>query len=271
MTPVHVTMLLAIGAGAGFASGLLGVGGGFIMVPLSYWIILGMGFADELAYMTAIGTSLLVILPTAVSGTWRHDRRKAVHWRTALILGPCAMVGALAGSALAARLPVEVLRTGFGVLMLAVALWMGLGLVSRMRPEEADIRTNPWLVAALGLPIGVLTGLTGLGGGVVIVPVLVLAFGFPMHVAIGTSIASIIFAGLGGMIGYMVNGWGLTGLLPYSIGYVNILPVGLCLIAASIPMAQLGVRAAHALSARRLRYIFVAFMVYTGLRMIGLF
>lgn len=271
MTPAHIFMLLAMGAGAGFASGLLGVGGGFIMVPLSYWIILDMGFADELAYMTAIGTSLLVILPTAVSGTWRHDRRKAVHWKTALVLGPCAMVGALAGSVLAARLPVEALQTGFGALMLAVALWMGLGLVSGLRPEQADIRTNPWLVAALGLPIGVVTGLTGLGGGVVIVPVLVLAFRFPMHVAIGTSIASIMFAGLGGMIGYIRSGLGVPDLLPYSIGYVNLLPVGLCLIAASIPMAQLGVRAAHALPARRLRYIFVAFMVYTGLRMIGVF
>jgi uncharacterized protein len=50
-----------------------------------------------------------------------------------------------------------------------------------------------------------------------------------------------------------------------------LLPVGLCLVMASVPMAQLGVRAAHALPARPLRYIFIGFMVYTGLRMIGLF
>jgi uncharacterized protein len=271
LTPVHVTMLLAIGAGAGFASGLLGVGGGFIMVPLSYWIMLDMGVADELAYMTAIGTSLLVILPTAISGTWRHDRRKAVEWRTALVLGPCALVGALAGAALAVRLSGEVLRTGFGGLMLAVALWMSLGLMPRLAREDTRTRPGPWLVAACGLPIGVVTGMTGLGGGVLIVPILVLAFGFPMHVAIGTSVASIMFAGAGGIVGYVVNGWGLPELLPYSIGYVNLLPVGLCLVMTSVPMAQLGVRAAHALPARPLRYIFIGFMVYTGLRMIGLF
>jgi uncharacterized membrane protein YfcA len=115
----------------------------------------------------------------------------------------------------------------------------------------------------------VVTGLTGLGGGVLKVPLLVLILRLPMHIAVGTSVASIILAGLGGTIGYVVNGLGVPGLLPYSLGYVNLLPLGLCLVATSIPTAQLGVRAAHALPARRLRYIFVAFMVYAGLRMIG--
>lgn len=267
----HISILLAVGAGAGFASGLLGVGGGFIMVPVIYWVILAMGISPDIAIRIAFGTSLLVILPTAISGTWRHNKKQAVHWRTALVLGPCALVGALVGATLAARLPGEVLKTGFGGLILAVALWMSLGLVPRLAKEGREQRENRGLVAACGFPIGVVTGLSGLGGGVLIVPMLVLAFGFSMHVAIGTSAASIIFAGLGGIVGYIVNGLGVPGLLPYSIGYVNLLPIGLCLVATSIPMAQLGARAAHALPAKRLRYILIAFMVYTGLRMVGLF
>jgi uncharacterized membrane protein YfcA len=59
-------------------------------------------------------------------------------------------------------------------------------------------------------------------------------------------------------------------LLPYSIGYVN-LPIWLCLAATSIPMAQLGARTAHFFPAKKLRYIFIAFMVYVGLRMLGVF
>jgi uncharacterized membrane protein YfcA len=114
----------------------------------------------------------------------------------------------------------------------------------------------------------VVTGLTGLGGGTLIVPMLVLALNFPMHIAVGTSIASIIFTSLGGVIGYIVNGLGVSGLLPYSVGYVN-LPIWLCLAATSIPLARLGSRTAHALPAKQLRYIFIAFMVYVGLRMIG--
>lgn len=240
------------------------------MVPVSYWIILAMGISPDIAIRIAFGTSLLVILPTVVSGTWRHNKKRAIRWKTALILGSCALVGALVGATLAAHIPGEILKTGFGGLVIAVALWMGLGLMPKLRREAEEPRENFGLVAACGFPIGMVTGLTGLGGGVLIVPMLVLALNFPMHIAIGTSVASIILASLGGIVGYIVNGLEVPGLLPYSIGYVN-LPIWLCLAATSIPLAQLGARAAHALPARQLRYIFIAFMVYAGLRMIGVF
>jgi len=270
VTATHIAILLAIGAGAGFASGLLGIGGGSIMVPVSYWLILAMRVSPDIAIRIAFGTSLLVILPTAISGSWGHNRKKAVRWKTALILGSCALVGALVGATLATHLPGEILETGFGGLVLAIALWMSLGLLPRLRRENRELREDFALVAACGFPIGMVTGLTGLGGGVLIVPVLVLALDFPMHIAVGTSVASIILASLGGIVGYIVNGLGVPGLLPHSLGYIN-LPICLCLAATSIPLAQLGARAAHALPAKPLRYIFIAFMVYAGLKMIGVF
>jgi len=83
-------------------------------------------------------------------------------------------------------------------------------------------------------------------------------------------VASIIFTVMGGIVGYIMNGLGVSELPPYSLGYIN-LPIWLFLAAAGIPLAQLGARAAHALPAKPLRYIFIAFMVYSGLRMIGVF
>ena len=240
------------------------------MVPVSYWIILAMGISPDIAIRIAFGTSLLVILPTAISGTWRHNKKKAIRWKTALILGPCALVGAVVGATLAAHISGKILEIGFGGLVLAVALWMGLGLMPKLRGGDEELREKFGLVVACGFPIGVVTGLTGLGGGALIVPMLVLALNFPMHIAVGTSVASIIFASLGGTVGYIINGIEVPGLLPYSIGYVN-LPIWLCLAATSIPLAQLGARAAHTLPAKQLRYIFIAFMVYSGLRMIGVF
>jgi uncharacterized membrane protein YfcA len=262
--------LLATGAGAGFTSALLGVGGGFITVPISYWIIQAMDISPDIAIRIAFGTSLLVILPTAISGTWRHNKKGAVRWKTALILGSCALGGGLAGATLAAQLPSEILEIGFGGLVLAIAVWMGLGIVPKLKKGDESPRENFWLVAACGVPIGMVSGLTGLGGGALIVPMLVLALNFPMHVAVGTSVTSIILASLGGIVGYIVNGQGVTGLLPHSLGYIN-LPIWLCLAATSIPLAQLGARVAHAMPAKPLRYIFIAFMVYAGLRMIGVF
>jgi len=240
------------------------------MVPVTYWVIGAMGIPSATAMRIAFGTSLLVILPTAISGTRGHDKRKAIRWRTALILGACGFFGALVGATLAAQLPGRTLEVGFGGLVLAVALWMGFGLMPKLMKETQEPRENFGLVAACGFPIGVVAGLTGVGGGGLIVPMLVLALNFPMHIAVGTSVASIIFTSLGGTVGYIVNGLGVPGLLPYSIGYVN-LPIWLCLAATSIPLAQLGARAAHVLPAKQLRYIFIASMVYVGLRMIGVF
>ena len=238
------------------------------MIPVSYWLIQAMGVSQDLAIKIAFGTSLLVILPTAISGSWRHNKEKAVRWKPALVLGSCALVGALIGATLAAHLPGEMLEKGFGAFVLAIALWMGLGMLPKFKKEGAEPQEDLGLAAACGFPIGMVTGLTGLGGGVLIVSVLVLALNFPMHAAVGTSVASIILASLGGIVGYIVNGLGVPGLLPHSIGYIN-LPIGLCLAATSIPMAQLGARAAHALPAKPLRYIFIAFMVYAGLEMVG--
>jgi uncharacterized membrane protein YfcA len=263
-------ILLAAGAGTGFASGLLGIGGGAVMIPVSYWLIQSMGVSQDLAIKIAFGTSLLVILPTAISGSWRHNKEKAVRWKSALVLGSCALVGAIVGATLASYLPGEMLERGFGGFVLAIALWMGLGMLPRFKKEGAEPKENLGLVAACGFPIGIVTGLTGLGGGVLIVSVLVLALNFPMHVAVGTSVAAIILASLGGIVGYVVNGLGVPGLLPHSIGYIN-LPIWLCLAATSIPMAQVGARVAHSLPARPLRYIFVAFLVYAGLEMLGVF
>jgi uncharacterized membrane protein YfcA len=268
LTVTNVFILLAAGAGTGFTSGLLGIGGGAVMVPVSYWLILGMGIAPDIAIRIAFGTSLLVILPTVISGSWRHNKEKAVRWRTALVLGSTALVGGLVGATLASHLPGEILKVGFGGLVLAIALWMGVGMMPKLRREDAEPRENVALVAACGFPIGIVSGLTGLGGGVLIVAVLVLALNFAMRVAVGTSVASIILASLGGIAGYIVNGLGVPGLLPYSVGYVN-LPIWLCLVATSVPLAQLGAGAAHALPTKPLRYIFIAFMVYAGLNMSG--
>jgi uncharacterized membrane protein YfcA len=270
LTATQILILLAAGAGTGFASGLLGIGGGAVMVPVSYWLILTVNVPPDIAIRIAFGTSLLVILPTVISGSWRHNKKKAVRWKTALTLGSCALAGGLVGATLAAHLPEKILTAGFGGLVLAIALWMGLGMVPRLRRGDEEPRENLALVAACGFPIGMVSGLTGLGGGVLIVAVLVLALNFPMHVAVGTSVASIILASLGGIVGYIVNGLGVPGLLPYSLGYVN-LPLWLCLAATSIPLAQLGARAAHALPAKPLTYIFIAFMVYAGLEMVGVF
>ena len=125
-------------------------------------------------------------------------------------------------------------------------------------------------MGSLGYPIGLITGILGIGGGVLAVPILVLALKFSMHNAVATSLAVMIFSSIGGVIGYIVNGLGVPNLPAYSIGYVN-LPAWFLLAITSVGMAQVGAITAHKLPAKQLRYIFIAVMFYMGLKMLGVF
>lgn len=263
-------VLVATGAVVGFVAALLGVGGGFIVVPVMYWVMSGAGVPDDIALRTAFGTSLLVIVPTVASSTYRHHKNGAVVWRVATILGGCGLVGSFLGSTLAVYLPCEALKVGFGVFILVISARMLIGIKSEGASSDWSSSPRTAGLVALGLTMGVIAGLTGLGGGALMVPALVLIFHFPMLRAVATSSAAIIFTAPGGIIGYIIHGLDVPGRLPYSIGYVN-LAIWLALVVLSIPMAQLGAKAAHSIDGRRLRLLFVVLMVYVGLRMTGLF
>ncbi len=267
MTIAHIIILLGTGVGVGFASGLLGVGGGFIMTPVQYLLFTNMGMSTDVAMKMAFGTSLLVILPTVASGAWRHHKKGAVRWKTAIIMGICGFMAAFGGATLATHLPGAVLKIVFGVVVLASGIRM---LISKSMGSEQEPKDTPWLLAVWAIPIGMVTGMTGLGGGVVAVPVMVLALKFNMRNAIATSLAMIIFNSTGGVVGYIINGLGVPNLPAYSIGYVNLQSCFL-LAVTSIGMAQIGAIAAHRLPAKQLRYIFIAIMFYMGLRMLGVF
>jgi uncharacterized membrane protein YfcA len=267
MSSEHIIILLVTGAVAGFAGGLLGVGGAFIMTPVQFIVYVAMGLPEDLAIKTAFATSLMVILPTAISGAWRHHRNKAVWWRAGVIMGLVSMVAALGGATLTAHLSGTALKIAFGVLILLVAVRM---VTAREPKYKIEAISNAWLWVAWAIPLGFVSGVFGIGGGVVMIPVLVLALRFEMHYAIGTSLAVIMFTSIGGVIGYIINGIGIADRLSYSLGYVH-LPSWLLLMVPAAIMAQVGAVTAHKMPRKLLIYIFSVILLYMGLRMAGLF
>jgi len=263
-----ITAIIALavtGICVGFTSGLLGVGGSFIMTPVQYWIYIAMGVSEDVAIKVAFGTTLFVILPTAMSSALGHSRKGAVFWRAAIVLGIAGATGSLIGATIATHLPGGVLKIIFGLAILAGGVRMLTAKSPKIEEEPVD---NPFLWAVYGFPLGIVIGITGIGGGVLMIPVMVLALKFRIHQAVGTSSALMIFTSTGGVIGYIINGLGVEGLFAYSIGYVNLIS-WLALAATSMPMAQVGVRASHKLPARELKYVFVVVMICVGLKMIG--
>ncbi|NQT31080.1 MAG: sulfite exporter TauE/SafE family protein [Deltaproteobacteria bacterium] len=267
MALAHIIILLATGVVVGFAGGLLGLGGAFIMTPVQYLIFTAMGLPTDLAIKLAFGTSLLVVLPLASSGAWRHSIKGAVWWKPAFIMGGIGLVCAFGGATLAAHLSGTALKIAFGAIILLSTIRM---LTARQPRTEAEPRDNPWLWAAWAVPIGLVSGILGIGGGILLIPVLVLTLRFRMHNAIAISLAVMMFTSAGGVIGYLINGLGVPGLPAYSVGYVN-LASWLLLAVPSVGMAQVGAITAHKMPARQLKYIFIVVMFYMGLKMLGVF
>jgi uncharacterized membrane protein YfcA len=263
-----LTILALTGIAVGFGQGLFGVGGSFIMVPVMFWLFTALGLAPDVAIKLAFGSSLLVVFPTAISGALAHTRKGAVWWKAGIVLGVCGTIGALTGSTLTSRfLSAALLKPVFGLVVSLGALQL---ITGRLPEVGDDPQERPLIWACVGFSIGVFSGLLGIGGGLILVPVLVMGLNFTMHRAVGTSLAMIVFTSFGGAIGYLVNGLSVPNLPPFSVGYVNLLACA-CLAVTSIPAAQIGARTAHKLPATQLRYLFTAVMFYIALRMIGVF
>lgn len=263
----YIVILLITGAGIGFASGLLGVGGGFIMVPVQFWLLTSMGIDPTIAIRVSLGTSLAVILPTALSGAYGHYKKEAVLLKPVVFLATMGVIGGIIGGTIASNIPGDVMTFIFGAAVLIVAFIM---IITNRHENKGKKRDNIFYYISGGLFMGIMSGLLGVGGGFIMVPFMAIFMRYNMHEAIGTSTAVIVFTSIGGIISYIFNGWGAYGLPPYSVGYVNLFQF-IFLASVSIPMAQLGVKAAHRLPSKQLNYIFVMMLVYVGLRMIGVF
>jgi len=193
-------VLTCIGVGllAGLLSGLFGVGGGTVIVPL---LVLILGFDQRLA----AGTSLAAIVPTAAVGVVSYAIHGEVAWIPALILAGAAVVGAQVGTWLLARLPQKVLRWGFIGFLGVVIVMLFIVIPSRDAGLELTWVSGLGLIV-LGLVTGVLSGLLGVGGGIVVVPALMILFGTSDLLAKGTSLLMMIPTAISGTWGNIRRG-----------------------------------------------------------------
>lgn len=192
-TPSFFLTCAAIGLLAGLLSGLFGVGGGTVIVPL---LVLALKFDQRLA----AGTSLAAIVPTATVGVISYALHGSVAWIPALLLALGAVGGAQIGTWLLPRVSLTALRWGFVAFLTFVVVMLFVHVPSR----EAEFALDPLTIAgllALGVVTGILAGLLGVGGGIIVVPALMLGFGTSDLVAKGTSLLMMIPTAISGTVG----------------------------------------------------------------------
>lgn len=258
-----VAALALIGAFAGLMAGLLGIGGGVVIVPALYYIEGLLGVADIHRMHLAVGTSLAVIMMTALTSVVTHWRLKAVDTAILKTYGPGVLAGVLAGTLIAAAVKGAVLTAVFAAAAIVVSVNMLRGhrawKLGPVMPGRAG-------AGVLGLLTGAVSTMAGIGGGAMTVAILTL-YSVPIHVAVGTASAVGVLVSLPGAIGFVAIGWNMAELPPYSLGYVNLAAFAV-LAPITAAMAPRGARLAHRLPGRALGLVFAGFLGLAALNML---
>lgn len=239
-----------IGLIAGLIAGLIGIGGGIITVPALLFSFQYHHMPNDLVMKTAIGTSLGIMVFTAASASYFHYKNGNIVWKVFTLFAPGIAVGSIIGSLIADFLPSSQLKVFFAFFQIC----MGIYFILPIKPhsEETTIKSSYALTIA-GVFIGIVSTLLGIGGGILIIPVL-LKFKIPLKKAVGTSSFIVLLTAIIGSISFFLLGMSKEDS-PTHFGYLY-LPAFFVIGIISIFSAQMGANFAKRLQTSILRKVF---------------
>ncbi|KPV61590.1 MAG: hypothetical protein AOA65_2407 [Candidatus Bathyarchaeota archaeon BA1] len=263
---IEVVAVITLASAVGIISAMIGVGGGFLVVPALVLLFF-------IPSHKAVGTSLTMIIFTALSSTLAYSRQRRIDYSLGLILTMGTVPGAIMGAYVTRFVTARGLSFLFGLFLVAVALRMMLA-PERGAQKASESKQRGWhrrltdskdvvfeynanMKPGLALSFlgGFTSGFFGVGGGAVMVPVMNLGMGVPIHIAVATSMFMMMFTSLSGVATHLMLG----NVLPDYALYLSIGVIG---------GAQVGALIARRLKARYLERIFGVFLVVVGLRMV---
>ncbi len=252
----------AAGVVTGLLAGTFGIGGGAVIVPVLYEVFRLLDVSEAVRMQLCIGTSLAIILPTAVRSYRAHRARGLVIPGVLRSWSLPAVAGVAAGAFIAAFAPADVFKLAFIAIAAFIAARLLIG--SDRWVLGAELPGNA-VMRGLGFAIGLASSLMGISGGSLSTMALTL-YGKPIHNAVATSAGLGVPITIAGAIGYLLAGLPHHDLLPpLSLGFISV--IGVVLIAPiSSYVAPLGARLAHALAKRQLEIAFGLFLLLVSLR-----
>ena len=266
---VNIFVLLGIGGGIGFLSGLFGVGGGFLLTPLLIFI--------GIPPAVAVGTGANQIVASSVSGVLAHFKRGTVDVKMGMMLLVCGILGSGAGVWLFTLLRAQgqvdlVIKLTYVFFLGAIGFMMFIesvgalvrtkrratpkrrthnaltGLPFKMRFRRSLLYISAVLPLGVGFVVGILTAIMGVGGGFIMVPAMIYLLGMPTAVVVGTSLFQIIFVTTNVTILQAINNFAVD------------IPLALLLLVGGVIGAQFGSRASTKMNGEQLR-VLLALMV----------
>ncbi len=243
-SPLGLALLVVLGVITGTVAGILGIGGGLLIVPmLTLWPV---------ALVQATATSLLGVMVSALSGSWQNWKQGELNLKRSMVLGLFGLPTAQVGAWLANQVSDRVLAFSFAAFlggMIVLVAW-------KKRIQHNPLSSqNRWQgIPPIGLLAGFLSGLFGVGGGAVMVPLQMVVLGEPIKSAVRTSLGAIALVAISGLVRYGIQ------------GNVLWLP-GFALALGGMVGAQIGTRILSRLSSDRVNQWFRALLILLALYM----
>ncbi|KON67084.1 membrane protein [Peribacillus butanolivorans] len=265
-------VLVGIGLLAGSIGALIGLGGGIIIVPSLLFLGTSTDIIDELTPQVAVGVSTVIMIFTGLSSTLSYMKHKVVDYKAGLIFFIGSAPGGIIGAYVNKNLDVEAFSLYFGIFMVLMALVLlvkgrlkpmvfkpGTGkVVKTYKNKNGQVSSYgyyPLVAILIALVVGFSSGLFGIGGGSLMVPVMILMFFFPPHMAVATSMFMVFLSSITNSIAHI------------SLGNVN-WPYAFALIPGAWFGAKLGAFINTRLKSTSLEKMLKIVLIIIGLRLI---
>lgn len=218
---MEIIVLVLIGLLSSILGSLVGIGGGVIVVPALMFFGLTLGFLPEITPQTAVGTSSMLLIFTGISAMISYARNKQVDTQSGILFLIGLIPGAFAGSYASSLFTVDSFNLYFGIFLIFIAIL--LTIRNKIKPMKMfqnpkylkphrDNMGNiyhygfpPYVAMIITFIVGFITGLFGIGGGVLMTPLMLLVFRMPPSIAIGTSMMMVFFSGLSSAFGHVLQ------------------------------------------------------------------
>jgi len=259
-----ILLLFVSGLFAGFLAGFFGIGGGIILVLILMYYYSGIGLPPDLIPKIAVATSLFTIIFTSISSTIKQYENKNIEWKLTFTMGIASLISAFAGSKLASIVSGSFIKT----FIIVVIIFAGIRMLLTGN-SEVDIddltnyksNVNPFSAVVWGFITGIISVFAGVGGGILLVPVMNHFMKIPIKRAIGTSSSIIILTSIFGTIGYIINGLGRPELANLgSLGFVDY-TAGIPIILGSTLTGRLGAYVSYKTKSKLLKKFFALLLI----------
>jgi uncharacterized membrane protein YfcA len=260
---VHGLIYLLIGIFAGLMAGLFGVGGGLVVVPGLVFIFQQINAVpDEIIMYVAVGSSLAAMIITSQAAVRAHYKMGNILWPIFQKLYPGLIAGTIVGAFAAAWIPTYWLKIFFGLFLFLVAFKM----ILEKELEQTRPFPKEWITNLVTFFVGIVSGILGVGGGILIVP-FIAHFGVPTRKIAAISNVCALTISIVGTLIFMMTGIDDTHHIPYMTGYVY-WPAVLLVGIASCFFAPIGTKLNYILPIDQLKYGFILLLILTGIKML---